>query len=163
MSSTVRGFNLRDATQGWAYNPSGQVNVNFGKVLPATATGNLFVVTGSIQATLVGVVSTIGAGAAVKPSIGYTGKPTAFAAGPAAALTAPAVGTVIKMPQVLGAPLPVPLVASSAAAGGSLYQISNTTITITTDATNTAAVTWILVWAPLAVAGGPTGPTVTNS
>ena len=163
MSSTIKGFTLRDVTAPHGWNPFGQVNVNFAKVLPASTTGNLFVVTGSILASLVGVVATVGSATGVSPTIGYTGKPAALSAAPAAPLTTQAVGSVFKLPAVLGGALPVPLVASSAAAGESFFELSNTTVTVTTAATNTMAITWCLVWAPLTTQPVGSSITVTNS
>lgn len=161
MSSTAKGFSVRDVTVPHGWSASGQVNVNFGKVLPATATGTVFTVLGTIMATLVGVVSTVGGVTAVKPSIGYTGKVAGISAAPAVALTTQAVGSVIKLPTPIGGALPVPLVANSAAVGESFFTVANTNITITTDATNAMAITWILVWAPLFL-GAAAGTTVTN-
>lgn len=161
MSSTAKGFAVRDVAQPHGWGPYGQVNVNFGKVLPASTTGAFFTVVGSIMATLVGVVSTVGSATAVSPTIGYTGKPAALAAAPAAPLTTQAVGSVFKLPSPLGGALPVPLVANSGASGESFFTVSNTSLTITTAATNTMAITWILVWAPLFL-GTVAGTTVTN-
>lgn len=161
MSSTVKGFSVRDVTAPHGWNPFGQVNVNFAKVLPASTTGTVFTVTGSIMASLVGVVATVGSATGVSPTVGVTGKPAALAAAPAAPLTTQAVGSVFKLPAVLGGALPVPLVASSAAAGESFFEVTNTNITITTAATNTMAITWCLVWAPLFF-GAPSGTTVVN-
>jgi hypothetical protein len=56
---------------------------------------------------------------------------------------------VFQLPSVLGGPLPAPVVATGIAVGISLFEVSNTIITLTTDATNTAAITWILCYAPL--------------
>jgi hypothetical protein len=163
MSSTARGFAVRDVVQH-GRNGFGQVNVNFGKVLPASTTGNLFVIVGSIQASLVGVVSTVGSATGVSPTVGYTGKAAALSAAPAAPLTTQAVGSVFKLPEPIGGALPVPLVANSATGGLACFTISNTTITITTAATNTMAITWILCWMPIFFnAKSGATPSVTNS
>jgi len=161
MSSTAKGFTVRDVTVPHGWSATGQVNVNFGKVLPASTTGTVFTVVGTIMATLVGVVSTVGSATGVSPTIGYTGKPAGISAAPAAPLTTQAVGSVFKLPTPIGGALPVPLVASSAAVGESFFTLANTNLTITTAATNTMAITWILVWAPLFL-GAAAGTTVTN-
>ena len=161
MSSLVKGFNVRDVTQPHGWTNYGRVNVNVGKVLPATTTGTVFTVVGTIVATLVGVVTTVGSATGVSPTIGYTGKAAGLAAAPAAPLTTQAVGSVILLPQPLGGALPVPLVANSAAPGEAFFTVSNTNLTITTASTNTMAITWILTWAPLFL-GGVAGTTVAN-
>jgi hypothetical protein len=149
MGSTARAFNLRDLSQHGKAEIS-RYNVNFGKVLPASATGNLFTVTGSIVVHgLIGVVSTIFAATNVSPTLGYTNQPTALAAAPAAPYNATAVGSVIEMPPTLGGALPAAVVASGTAVAAAGFVLSNTTITITTAATNAGAVTWLLLWEPL--------------
>ncbi len=164
MSSTAKGFAVRDVTVPHGWQPFGQANYNVGKVLPATATGNLFVVTGAIQASLVGVVSVVGSASSVKISLGYTGNSSGLASPLAAGVTTQAVGSIFKLPRVLGNALPAPVTGTGSAASCSAFVVSNTTITITTDATNTMAITWILMWAPVAPAGQPvSGVTVTNS
>jgi len=163
MSSSTKGFVVRDVTVPHGWQPFGQANYNVGKVLPATATGNLFVVTGSIQASLVGVVSTIGAGSAVKISLGYTGVTSGLASPLAAAVTATAVGSIFKLPRVLGTALPAPVAAQGSATSCASFVCSNTTLTVTTDATNTMAITWILLWAPASLGQPVSGITVTNS
>jgi hypothetical protein len=148
MSSTVKGFAVRTVDTQHGKTELGHYAVNFSKVLPATATGNLFTVSGSIQASLVGVVSVIGT-TATHLSIGITGSPALIAANGAAQFSSVAVGSVFQLPSVLGGQLPAPVVATGIAVGISLFEVSNTIITLTTDATNTAAITWILCYSPL--------------
>lgn len=148
MSSTVKGFAVRaiDTTHGRA--DPGKYAINYSKVLPATATASLFTVTGSIQASLVGVSSVIGT-TATHLSIGVTGSPAAIAANGAATFAAIAVGSVFVLPAVLGGQLPAPVVATGIASSVAMFEVSNTVITLTTDATNSAAITWVLTYVPL--------------
>jgi hypothetical protein len=149
VSSTIRGFTIRDLTQH-GKPELGRVVVNFGKVLPATGTGSIFAVTGIVQVLgLFGIVSTVLSVTNVKPTIGVTGSPAAIAAAPAAAFTATAVGGIIQMPTTLGGILPAAVVASGAASGSGLFVVNAANITVTTDATNTGAITWVLSYAPL--------------
>lgn len=151
MSSTVRGFSYRDITQH-AKVEVGHFVVNPGKVLPATATGNLFAVTGIVLVTgLFGVVSTVFSATAVKPTLGVTGNPTAIAAAPAVGIVAGtgAVGSVVVPPLTPGGALPVLVAAQTAAAGAGVFVVNAANITITTDATNTGAITWVLQYVPL--------------
>ncbi len=154
MSSTVKGFSYRDLTVHGRPEVS-RVSVNFGKALPATATGNLFTVTGSVLVTgLVGVVSTITQATNVKPSLGVTGSVAAIAAQPAAAYNAVAVGSVIQLPLTPGGQLPVPVSASGTANAACRFVVTATAITMTTDATATGNITWTLFWVPLMPKGG---------
>jgi hypothetical protein len=119
-------------------------------VLPATATGTIFTVSGAVVVLgLVGVVSTAFAATAVNLSLGITGKNAAIAANPAVAYNATAVGGVIQLPATLGGVLPAAATAKGSAAGLDSFIAENTNITVTTDATNTGAVTWVLLWVPL--------------
>jgi hypothetical protein len=148
MGST-KAFLARDQTQK-GKPEVGRTTVNFGKVLPATATGNLFAVTGTIVINgLVGVVSTVFAVTAVKISLGVTGLPSAIAAVPASGYASTAVGSVIVMPTTLGGALPAAVVANAAVSGANNILVTAGNITITTDATNTGAVTWFLSWEPI--------------
>jgi hypothetical protein len=149
MSSTVKGFSYRDLSiHGKVEN--GRTCVNVAKALPATATGNLFTVTGIVQVTfLVGIVSTITQAVAVKPSLGVTGNTTAIAAQPAAAYNGVAVGGVIVMPLTPGGALPAPVVASATVNGAIRFVVNAAAITMTTDATATGNITWILGYVPL--------------
>ncbi len=161
MSSSTKGFAVRDATVPHGWQPFGQANYNI-KVLPGTATGNLFAVVGSIQASLVGVVSTVGSATSVKISLGYTGVTSGLASPLAAGVTTQAVGSIFKLPRVLGSALPAPVTAAGSAASCACFVVSNTTLTVTTDATNTMAITWILLWAPASLGQPVSGITVTN-
>jgi len=149
MGSTARAFQFRDLSQHGKAEIS-RYNVNFGKTLPASTTGNLFTVTGSIVVHgLIGVVSTILQAVNVSPTLGVTGINAALAAAPAAPYNATAVGSVIEMPPTLGGALPAPVVASGTAVAAAGFVLSNTTITITTASTVTGAITWLLLWEPL--------------
>lgn len=130
-------------------NTAPQVTLQHAKVLPATTTGTLFTVTGAIVVYgLVGIVTTVLQAVAVNVSLGVTGANAALAANPAAALNATAVGAMIQLPAALGGVLPAPVVVNGSAATFDPFVIKGTNITITTDATNTGALDWALVWAP---------------
>lgn len=144
MTSTVRGFAIRDLTQhGKA--EIGQVVVNPGKVLPATATGNLFAVTGIVVVNaLFGIVSTVFTATAVNIKLGVTNLTGAIAGNPASAYASTAVGSVIIPPPTLGGVLPAALSGQTAVAASCNFVVNAANITITTDATNTGAITWVL-------------------
>jgi hypothetical protein len=149
MSSTVRGFTIRDITQH-ARPEIGQVVVNPAKVLPASATGNLFAVTGIVVVTgLFGVVTTALSVTAVNIKLGVTGNTSAIAANPAVTYASTGLGNVITPPPTLGAALPAAVNAQTAVAGAGYFVCSAANITITTDATNTGAITWVLSYAAL--------------
>lgn len=150
MSSTTKGFAIRDVDFAKAFGEKAQVVVNPGKVLPASTTGNLFAVTGSVVVTgLVGIVSTIFSATAVSPTLGVTNLPAAIAAAPSVAYASTAVGSVITMPGPLGGALPAVITAQTVAAAAAEFEVTAANITITTAATNTGAVTWILYYVPL--------------
>jgi hypothetical protein len=125
-----------------------------GKTNPQTNTISLFTVTGSILCDLVGVVSTVFGAVAQHLTIGVTGSPAAIAAAPAVALNATAVGAVVNTPSALGGALPAPITATAAAGSLMLLEVSNTIITVSSDASTTGAITWILDWVPLSPQGG---------
>ncbi len=149
MSSTTKGFAYRDLT--YHGRPEfGRSTVNFAKTLPASTTGNLFAVTGSILVTgLVGVVSTALQASNVSPTLGVTGLPAAIAAAPASPFNATALGSVIVMPLTPGGALPAPVVASGAITLANRFEVTAANITITTATTVTGAITWLLSWVPL--------------
>jgi hypothetical protein len=149
MSSTVKGFQIRDITQH-AKGELGHLVVNPAKVLPATATGNLFACTGIVMVTgLFGVISTALAVTAVNVKIGITGNTAAIAANPAVAFASSGVGGAVVMPPTLGGALPAVISAQTAVAGSTSFVLNAANITITTDATNTGALTWVLSYLPL--------------
>jgi|SRR5215469_9151839 len=149
MGTTARAFNLRDLSQHGKAEIS-RYNANVGKTLPASTTGNLFTVTGSIVVHgLIGVVSTILQAVNVSPTLGYTNNPAAIAAAPAAPYNGTAVGSVIEMPLTLGGALPAPVTSTGTAVAAAGFVVSNTTITITTASTVTGAITWLLLWEPV--------------
>ena len=129
---------------------AGQVTVNPAKALPATTTGTLFTVSGTILVTgLVGVISTALGATATKPSLGITGNNTAIAAATAASVASATAGSAFQVPSALGGALPAPVAAQGSAAAQAMFVVSGTNITMTTDATDTGAITWILSWVPL--------------
>jgi hypothetical protein len=140
---------VKSVTDGQARGELGHAAVNVGKTLPASTTGNLFVVTGTIVCSLVGVVSTVLSLTAVSPTIGITGSPAVIAAAPSVAYASTAVGSVITMPASIGGALPAPITVAGVSQEVGLMEVSNTTITITTGSTNTGAITWILMYASL--------------
>lgn len=151
MSANAAGYNLRQlaGVKEWLA-LGGTVAFNPGKVLPATGSGNLFTVSGSVVVTgLVGVVTTVFSVTAVKPTIGITGSAAAIAAAPAAGYASTTVGSLVQLPRTLGAALPAAVSTQGAAAGMAQFILNATTVTITTDATNTGAISWILVYQPL--------------
>jgi hypothetical protein len=149
MSSTVRGFNIRDITPP-GYSQLSNVVVNPAQVLPATASANLFTVTGVVLVTaLFGIVTTVFSATAVHIELGDSQNPSAIAAKPAAALSDTGVGNVLVMPASLGADLPVPVDAAGEQSACSMFVVDSADITITTDATNTGAITWLLSYVPL--------------
>lgn len=142
-------------------NTQPQVTLQHAKVLPATATGTLFTVSGDIVVYgLVGIVTTVFTATAVNISLGVTGVNAALAANPAAAFNATAAGAMLQLPAQLGGVLPAAVVANGSAATFDPFVVKGTNITITTDATNTGALDWALVWAPLLrkVPGSVTAP-----
>lgn len=159
--SALAGFSLKQLLTYKGLGAAPNVAVQPAKVLPATATGTIFTVTGSVVVLgLVGVVSTVFAATAVNISVGVTGNNTAIAANPAAAYNATGVGSEIQMPAALGGQLPAAVSAKGSAASLDAFILKNTNVTITTDATNTGAVTWALLWVPLLrkVPGAVTAP-----
>lgn len=148
--SALAGYNLKQLEPYKGIGVATNVAVQPGKVLPATATGTLFTVTGAVVCFgIIGVVSTVFAATAVNISLGVTGNATALAANPAAAFNGTAVGSVVQLPSTLGGVLPAAVSAKGSAKGCDEFILSNTNITVTTDATNTGALTWVLLWAPL--------------
>lgn len=149
--SALAGYTIRAlAPYKGLTNTEPQISVSPGKVLPATATGTLFTVTGSIAVLdLVGVVSTAFAVTAVNVSLGVTGSNAAIASNPAAAFASTAISSALTLPALLGGQLPAAVTAKGTAGAFQQFEVRNTNITITTDATNTGAITWILAWAPL--------------
>ena len=156
MSSTVRGFIAREMT--YHGRPVGaRVTVNPNKALPASTTGTLFTVVGSIVITgLNGVVSTATQASNVSPTLGVTGQPALIAAAPAAPYNTVAVGASIIMPVTFGGALPAPVTSQGSATATERIAVSNTNITITTVTTVTGNITWILSWVPLMPKGGAT-------
>lgn len=149
MAGFIQGSQLRLIEYGYQVLKTAQA-------LPQTATGNLFTVTGGrvVVTSLVGTVSTaiqnqlctLSLGTA--PTVG-----TASATGIATAVTTIAnleAGTHLYLPAAKGT-----LVANANAGAaaqmfaGSAYVVSAGTITWTTSASNTGAISWALTYIPL--------------
>lgn len=160
MADLARGYAVRAIDMPHGYADPGKVNVSVGKTNPQTNTISLFTVVGSIQATLVGIVSTVFGAVAQHLSIGITGNNSILAAGSAVALNATAAGAVITLPQAIGGQLPAPLIATTARASLVMFACANTIINLTSDASTTGAVTWILSWVGL---GDDQAATVTTN
>jgi len=147
---SLTGYTLKQLMPYKGVGAAPSVAVQHAKVLPATATGTIFTVTGSVVVLgLVGVVSTAFAASAVNLSLGITGKAAAIAANPAAPYNATAVGSLIQLPSSLGGVLPAAVAANGSAASLDSFVLKDTNVTVTTDATNTGAVSWALLWVPL--------------
>lgn len=123
-------------------------------VLPATATGNLFTVTGGrvIVTSLVGQCTTVCTATATTVSVGVT--PTTGSANntgiaTATAVTSAEVGSLVSLPVTKGALLVNVLAGGSAQVTPTGYVVNPGTITITTSATNTGAFKWDLTYIPL--------------
>ena len=143
MATNESGFTFRGVK-------AGSVTVNPAKALPATTTGTLFTVAGTIVVTgLCGVVSTALGATATHISLGVTGNNTALAAATTGSVASAALGNTFQLPSALGGVLPAPVTAQGTAAAEVLFVVSATNITLTTDATDTGAITWVLSWAPL--------------
>jgi hypothetical protein len=56
---------------------------------------------------------------------------------------------VVIMPPTMGGALPALLVANAAVSSANCFMVTAGNITITTDATDTGAVTWFLSWEPV--------------
>lgn len=148
MAGVVRGYLVKDQTQK-GKGEIGRLCVNVAKVLPASATGNIFTVTGIVVVNaLVGVVSTALSVTSTTVSVGVTGSNSAIAAA-SAGLASTTVGSVFIMPTSLGAALPTPITTSQAVTASNVFIVNAGAITLTTSATNTGAVTWMLSWEPL--------------
>lgn len=149
MSSTVKGFAVRaiDTSHGRA--DPGVAQISVGKALPQTNTISLFTVAGSIVCSLTGVISTVFGLGVLHLSLGVTGSSSALAAPATASMASAAVGSVIVLPQAIGAALSAPAAATAAPKSAILLEVSNTIITATGDVSTTGNVTWILNWVPL--------------
>lgn len=149
MSATAAGYVYRQINGVKDGTSTGNYTVNPAKALPATTTGTLFTVTGSIVVTaLVGVVSTALSATSNHVSLGVTGNNTALAAATVASVGSTTAGSVFQLPATLGAALPAPVAAQGSAAGCAQFQCNGTNITMTTDGTDTGNITWVLVWYP---------------
>lgn len=148
--SDLAGRTLKQLFPYKGIGAAGNLATQNAKVLPATGTGTLFTVTGSVVVLgMVGVVSTVFTATSVNISLGITGSNAAIAANPAAAYASTTVGSVVQLPAVLGGALPAAVAVKGTAAAFNAFVVKGTNITITTDATNTGAITWLLVWTPL--------------
>lgn len=126
------------------------------QALPQTATGTLFTVTGGrvVITSLAGTVSTVIGGTATTLALGTAPTVgTAASAGiaSATAITSKEAGTHIWLPATAGSALVVGANAGGAAQllGGQAYVVSAGTITWTTSASTTGAISWALTYIPL--------------
>lgn len=149
MSVIIQGYQLREISLG-----VGLISEP-AAVLPATATANIFTVSGGrvIVTSLVGTVTTATTVTATTLSIGTV--PTVGTAGASALATAVAVaslevGTMVCLPSTIGGALRVGTNASTPAAvlEGAGFVVSAGSISITTSATNTGAMKWDLTYIP---------------
>jgi hypothetical protein len=124
-------------------------------VLPATATGHLFTVSGGrvVVTSLVGQCTTVCTSTATTVSVGHTplsGTASTTALATATAVTSAEVGSLVSLPITKGALLVNVLAGGAAQAPGSGgYVVPPGTIDITTSATNTGAFKWTLTYVPL--------------
>lgn len=152
MSSTVKGFNIRDLTQH-AKAELGQLNVNV-KALPLSAgSSNLFTVTGTIQVNALFGVVTVVESAAEQLGLTLTnGSIVTNIATAQAVAAAPAVGSVYILPTALGSALPAAVTTTQATlkSAGFFTVSSGGVIAVTTSATiTTGTIAWLLAWSPL--------------
>lgn len=124
-------------------------------VLPATATGHIFLVSGGrvLITGLIGQVTTVCSGTATTVSVGTTptvGTASTTGLATATAITSLEVGTLVSLPLTKGA-LAVGANAGAAAQitgdGGLVVSAGN--IDIVTSATNTGAFKWTLFYVPI--------------
>jgi len=136
--------------------------------LPATATANLFVVTGAVLVTgILGRVTTATGATATTLALGTTGSTTTSLA-TATAITSKAAGTWIYQTIASTAfaaltvvSAPAPLITTYPVSGElqlpglvAPFLIANDTITWTTSATDTGNITWYLWYAPIDAGAG---------
>lgn len=126
------------------------------QALPQTATSTLFTVTGGrvIITSLVGTVSTVIGGTATTVALGTAPTVGTAATGgiaSATAVTSKEAGTHVWLPAAAGSALVVGANAGAAAQllGGQAYVVSAGTITWTTSASTTGAISWALTYIPL--------------
>jgi len=127
--------------------------------IPQTATQNIFTVSGGRIAvvSLVGTVTTVIGGTATTLSVGLvptTGTAAAASLATAVAITSKEVGTVVSLGATLGAALIVGGTSGNAGGGaaiddGTKVLVPQGTISITTSASTTGAMSWDLVYVPL--------------
>lgn len=148
MASGVPGIQLRKLLMGTKVEEPAAV-------LPATATGHLFTVSGGrvIVTGLIGEVTTVCSATATTASLGVT--PTSGTASTtglcsATAVTSLEVGTLVSLPITKGALLAGANAGSGVQVPGSGgYVVKPGTIDLTTSATNTGAMKWTLTYIPL--------------
>lgn len=159
--SALLGYTTKSLAPYKGIGLANNVAVQSAKVLPATATGTLFTVTGTVVVLgLIGVVTTAFSATSVNVSLGITGSNAALAANPSAAFGVTAIGSLIQLPATLGGVLPAAVTSKQSAAAQEYFILRGTNVTVTTDATNTGALTWILVWSAISrkVPGAVTAP-----
>lgn len=147
MSVIIQGYQLKELLLGTSVSePAG--------VLPATATGNIFTVTGGrvVITSLIGTCTTVCTATATTVSVGVT--PTTGTANntgiaTATAVTSAEVGSLVSLPITKGALLVNVLAGGAAQVQPAGYVVEPGTVTITTSATNTGAFKWDLTYIPL--------------
>lgn len=121
-------------------------------VLPATAAGTIFTVTGGrvVVKALVGEVTTVCDSTAT--TLKVSSSPTTGTAvdlTSATAVTSKEVGSLISLPLTLGGALSVNNAGAGQIPGAVAFVVPAGSITVTTSATNTGAVKWTLLYVPL--------------
>lgn len=168
MSSTVRGFNVRDLTQH-GKKELGQVSIATAVTLPASTTATLFTVVGAIEVSgLFGFVTTVFGVTATTLALGWAptaGGSSVVLASASASVASTAVGSVFVMPSAVGGQLQPAITSLVTQASACWFACENGVINWTTSATDTGAVTWLLAYQPVFpktnYSAGSGGPTVT--
>lgn len=149
MAAFIQGAQIRLLEYGFQVAKAAQA-------LPQTATATLFTVSGGrvVITSLAGTVSTVIGGTATTLALGTAPTVgTAATAGiaSATAITSKEAGTHIWLPTAAGSALNVGTNAGSAAQllGGQAYVVSAGTVTWTTSASTTGAISWALTYIPL--------------
>lgn len=149
MAGYIQGSQLRLIEYGYQVLKAAQT-------IPQTATSTLFTVTGGriIITSLAGTVSTVIGGTATTLAIGTAPTVGTAATGgvaSATAITSKEAGTHIWLPTAAGSALNVGANAGAAAQllGGQAYVVSAGTITWTTSASTTGAISWAMTYIPL--------------
>lgn len=125
-------------------------------VLPATATGHLFQVTGGrvVVTGIVGQVTTVCDATATTAKLTSTpATGTAVDLTSATAVTSKEVGSLLTLPLTLGGALNVQNAGAGEIPGALQFVVPVGYVDLVTSATNTGAVKWLLTYVPLDDAG----------